>query len=63
MLERNRKGIVLSLETGTCGHNGEFRPFLEIHVVKISKSSSETSVNPENYSQLVHDFQPLNCNG
>lgn len=63
MLERNRKGIVLSLETGTCGHNGEFRPFLEIHVVKISKSSSETSVNPESYSQLVHDFQPLNCNG
>ena len=65
MHERNCERAELSLETCTCAQNGECRPFLEIQEVKITKSSSVTSMNPGNdiaslYTTAVH---PLNCNG
>ena len=40
MHERNCERAELSLETCICAQNGECRPFLEIQVVKITKSSS-----------------------
>lgn len=50
MFEWNWKGIVLLLEIGICGYNGEFCFFLEIYVVKIFKFFFEILVNLENYS-------------